>query len=160
SIFEAVFKIWSRANEAKFQVIYSTIGRRPFCAAPTAIAVNPSSEIGVSITLFSPNSSSIPWLTLYAPLYSATSSPIKKTFASRLISSFIASRNASLNAISLMYKKLIGKNIGYGANEQNSLFQYIHEGISSQSLRINFFKILFLGNYAAFLLAKDWIKTF
>ena len=37
----------------------------------------PASEIGVSITLFSPNSSNMPFDALYAPLYSATSSPIK-----------------------------------------------------------------------------------
>jgi hypothetical protein len=36
--------------------MYSTIGLQPFIAEPTAIPVNPSSAIGVSITLFSPNS--------------------------------------------------------------------------------------------------------
>ena len=42
------------------EVMYSTIGLKPFCAAPTATAVNPSSAIGVSITRFGPNSSNIP----------------------------------------------------------------------------------------------------
>ena len=39
----------------------STIGRFPFIAEPTAIPANPNSAIGVSITRFGPNSSSIPF---------------------------------------------------------------------------------------------------
>ena len=64
NILEAVFKIWSRGKTAKFQVINSTIGRKPFWAAPTAIPAKPNSAIVVSMTLFSPNSSNSPWLTL------------------------------------------------------------------------------------------------
>jgi hypothetical protein len=42
-----------------------------------------------------------------------------------------------------MYKKLIGKNIGYGANEQNSLLPNHYQVISSESLFINFFSEIF-----------------
>ena len=42
----------------------STMGLLPFMAEPIAIPENPSSEIGVSITLNSPNSSNIPLLAL------------------------------------------------------------------------------------------------
>src|ERR1035441_2335486 len=42
----------------------STTGRRPVIAAPTAIPVNPASEIGVSSTRSLPNSSSKPERTL------------------------------------------------------------------------------------------------
>ncbi len=40
--------------------MYSTIGLQPFIAEPTAIPEKPNSAIGVSITLLSPNSASIP----------------------------------------------------------------------------------------------------
>ena len=97
-ILAAELIIWSIATSEKLKVINSTMGRKPFIAAPTAIPVKPSSAIGVSMILFSPNSASIPLLTLYAPLYSATSSPIRNTFSSLRISSFKASRSASLNS--------------------------------------------------------------
>src|SRR5216683_1917749 len=74
----------------------STIGRRPAIAAPTPKPANPSSVIGVSMTRFGPNSSSNPRVTLYAPWYSATSSPMRNTSPSRANSSrrawFSASR--------------------------------------------------------------------
>ena len=57
--------------------MYSTIGLLPVMVDPIAIPAKPSSAIGVSITRFAPNSSNIPFDALYAPLYSATSSPIK-----------------------------------------------------------------------------------
>ena len=57
----------------------SKIGLNPLNAAPTANPVNPCSEIGVSNTLSLPNSSRRPCVTLYAPWYSATSSPSMKT---------------------------------------------------------------------------------
>ena len=72
---------------------------------PKRIIDTPIAELGFagivvgSIIRFGPNSANIPLLTLYAPLYSATSSPIKKMVSSRRISSFIASRRASLNSI-------------------------------------------------------------
>jgi len=40
---------------AKFQLIYSKIGFKPYIAAPTFIPVNPFSVIGVSQTLSFPN---------------------------------------------------------------------------------------------------------
>ncbi|MNH42326.1 hypothetical protein D3C79_1040010 [compost metagenome] len=55
---------WSIATNEKLKVMNSTIGRKPFIAAPTPIPAKPSSEIGVSITRFAPNSANIPWLTL------------------------------------------------------------------------------------------------
>src|SRR6188768_4144664 len=51
---------WSIATSEKLKVMNSMIGRSPFMAAPTPIPAKPSSDIGVSITLLSPNSSSIP----------------------------------------------------------------------------------------------------
>ena len=48
----------------KLKVIHSTIGRRPAMAAPMPMPVNPSSEIGVSMTRSGPYFSSSPWLTL------------------------------------------------------------------------------------------------
>ena len=52
--------IWSIASSAKLTVMISTIGRSPAIAAPTPIPTIVFSEIGVSRTRFSPNSSSRP----------------------------------------------------------------------------------------------------
>ena len=56
--------IWSLllsyATKEKLKVMNSIIGRQPFIAAPTPIPAKPNSEIGVSITLFAPNSANIP----------------------------------------------------------------------------------------------------
>ena len=101
-IFAAEFITWSIATSEKLNVMNSMMGLKPFMAAPTPIPANPNSAIGVSIILLSPNSSSIPWLTLYAPLYCATSSPMRKTRSSLRISSLIASRKASLNCNSFI----------------------------------------------------------
>ncbi len=76
-------------------VISSTIGRSPFIAAPTPVPTIVFSEIGVSRTRRSPNSSSSPSVTLKAPWKTPTSSPITKTDSSARISSAIASRSAS-----------------------------------------------------------------
>src|SRR5580704_930104 len=87
--------MWSIACMAKLNVINSTIGLSPASAVPTPRPVKPSSVIGVSMTRRAPNSCSSPCVTLYAPWYSATSSPMTNTSGSRRISSAIASRNAS-----------------------------------------------------------------
>src|SRR6202000_2186918 len=63
-ILAAPLMIWSIATNEKLKVMNSMIGHRPFMAAPMPIPAKPNSEIGVSITLLAPNSSSIPWLTL------------------------------------------------------------------------------------------------
>jgi hypothetical protein len=94
--------IWSMATKEKLNVMNSTMGRKPFMAAPTEIPAKPSSAMGVSNTRFGPNSSNMPWVTLYAPLYSATSSPQMKMEESKRISSDMASRRASRNCISLI----------------------------------------------------------
>lgn len=65
--FAALLITWSIACIAKFIVINSQIGLNPYNAAPTAIPANPLSVIGVSITLYYPNFSYIPFDTLYAP---------------------------------------------------------------------------------------------
>ena len=52
--------IWSSASSEKLIVISSTTGRRPVIAAPTPMPTIVFSEIGVSRTRFSPNSSSRP----------------------------------------------------------------------------------------------------
>ena len=44
----------------KSMKVKSTIGRRPVIAAPTAAPAIAASEIGVSLTRFSPNSANIP----------------------------------------------------------------------------------------------------
>jgi hypothetical protein len=64
SILAAEFTIWSRARIEKLNVIISITGRRPSIAEPTPTPVNPASAIGVSMTRFSPNSLSRPWVTL------------------------------------------------------------------------------------------------
>src|SRR5215469_4569350 len=73
----------------------STTGRMPVMAAPTAIPVNPGSEIGVSRTRSGPNSSTRPVSTLKTVPASAMSSPQMNTVGSRRISSASASRTAS-----------------------------------------------------------------
>src|SRR5262245_18137626 len=78
----------------------STTGRIPVIAAPTAIPVNPASDIGVSNTRSVPNSSTSPVRTLNTVPASAMSSPQMKTRESRRISSAIASRTASPNVSS------------------------------------------------------------
>jgi hypothetical protein len=60
------------------------------------------SEIGVSTTRISPNSSKSPWVTPNAPPYGPTSSPSTNTFGSRRISSASASRIASRYDSSLL----------------------------------------------------------
>ena len=94
--------MWSIACMAKLKVMNSTMGLSPPMAAPTPMPANPASVMGVSITRPAPNSSSRPWLTLYAPWYSATSSPMRKTSGSARISSAIASRSASRTVCSAM----------------------------------------------------------
>src|SRR5687768_2810162 len=66
------------------------------------------SEIGVSRTRNSPNSSYIPCVTPNAPPYGPTSSPRTKTLGSRRISSTIASRMAS------RYESSLGIEIPHG----------------------------------------------
>ena len=99
SIFGALFRIWSAATRQKDHDMNSMIGRRPYIAAPTPSPEKAVSEIGVSMIRLSPNSASIPLETLYAPLYCATSSPMRNTFWSRRISSSMASRRASRYSI-------------------------------------------------------------
>src|SRR5262252_9438716 len=66
------------------------------------------SEIGVSTTRRSPNSSWSPWVTPNAPPYGPTSSPSTNTFGSRRISSASASRIAS------RYESSLGIEVGDG----------------------------------------------
>ena len=87
--------IWSNASSEKLIVMSSTTGRRPVMAAPTPMPTIVFSEIGVSRTRFSPNSSSSPAVTLKAPLKTPMSSPMSMTRSSRSISSRSASLSAS-----------------------------------------------------------------
>jgi hypothetical protein len=77
--FAALLKTWSSARKAKLKVMNSMTGRSPTMAAPTPSPAKPSSVMGVSTTRFSPNRSMSPFDTLYAPLYTPTSSPMRKT---------------------------------------------------------------------------------
>jgi len=61
---------------------YSTTGRIPSSAIPTAAPVNAASEIGVSITRCSPNSSWSPAVARNAPPPLPTSSPSTTTRSS------------------------------------------------------------------------------
>src|SRR6476469_213732 len=67
----------------------------PINAAPHAAPTIAPSEIGVSTTRSLPNSSINPSVTLNAPPYAPTSSPITNTVGSRSISSQIPWRIAS-----------------------------------------------------------------
>ena len=87
--------IWSKASSEKLIVMSSTTGRSPVMAAPTPMPTIVFSEIGVSRTRFSPNSSSSPAVTLKAPLKTPMSSPMSMTLSSRSISSRSASLSAS-----------------------------------------------------------------
>src|SRR3954469_5658425 len=91
----AALTIWSIASSEKFTVMSSTTGRRRTMAAPTPAPTIVFSEIGVSRTRFSPNSSSSPCVTLKAPLKTPMSSPMMKTDSSRCISSRSPSLSAS-----------------------------------------------------------------
>jgi hypothetical protein len=59
--------IWSVARNEKFQVIISTTGLMPIIAMPTAAPVNPSSEMGVSMTLLGPYWSMSPSVMRWVP---------------------------------------------------------------------------------------------
>ena len=87
--------IWSIASSEKLIVMSSTTGRSPAIAAPTPIPTIVFSEIGVSRTRFSPNSSSRPAVTLNAPWKTPMSSPMRKTDSSRCSSSRSAWLSAS-----------------------------------------------------------------
>src|SRR3954465_13527183 len=79
----------------------SATGRYPRSEAPMLTPTIADSEIGVSTTRSSPNSSYSPCVTPKAPPYGPTSSPRTKTFGSRRISSNSASRIASRDESSL-----------------------------------------------------------
>src|SRR6476469_10547698 len=88
------------AHEMKLMNCISTTRRIPMCDAPAAAPTNPASEIGVSITRWSPYFAISPSVTLKAPPYAPMSSPMQKTLLSRSISSKSASRIASRYVIS------------------------------------------------------------
>ena len=89
--------LWARFFETKLSWTPDNplTGRNPTIAAPTPMPANPSSAMGVSTIRLGPNSLSSPRLTLYAPSYSATSSPMRKTRSSRVSSSRSAWLRAS-----------------------------------------------------------------
>ncbi len=66
-VFAATVTIGSNGQERKSANWSSTTGRSPIQAAPIAAPTKPSSEIGVSSTRSSPNSSSRPAVTPNAP---------------------------------------------------------------------------------------------
>ena len=69
--------IWSMAWRAKFIVINYITGLSPTKDDPIPMPVNPASVMGVSTTRDPPYLANKPFDILYAPLYSATYSPIK-----------------------------------------------------------------------------------
>ena len=77
---------WSQAHETKSANCISATGRMPMIAAPVQPPTIAVSESGASITRHGPNSSWKPCVTLKAPPYTPTSSPMTKTRLSRRIS--------------------------------------------------------------------------
>ena len=77
---------WSQAQETKSANCISATGRIPIKAAPVQDPTIAVSESGASITRHGPNSSWKPRVTLKAPPYTPTSSPITYTRLSRRIS--------------------------------------------------------------------------
>ena len=67
-------------------VISSTMGLKPAIAAPVPAPTITDSAMGVSRMRFGPNSASSPLVTAYAPPYSPTSSPMRKTRSSCMAS--------------------------------------------------------------------------
>src|SRR5882757_2050280 len=93
----------------------SATGRYPRSEAPMLTPIIADSEIGVSTTRISPNSSNNPWVTPKAPPYGPTSSPRTNTFGSRRISSVSASRIASRYDRSLgieVRHRFLGRRVG------------------------------------------------
>ena len=82
--FAAWLTSWSRASVTKSTNMISTTGRRPDCAAPTAIPQIAASLIGVFRTRSAPNSSTSPFVPPHGPP-SATSSPRTRTRSSSRI---------------------------------------------------------------------------
>lgn len=80
--------ICSNTSSKRNGIWYSTTGRRPASAAPSAKSVNPCSDSGVSTTRSGPNRSSSPVVVLVRAC--RMSSPMMKTAGSRSISSPIA----------------------------------------------------------------------
>src|SRR5271166_1629536 len=89
----------SAAVKRKSANCSSTMGRSPVSAAPTPAPTSAFSEIGVSNTRSSPNSSLSPAVSRKIPPKFATSSPYKMTERSRRISSAIASLIAAAYVI-------------------------------------------------------------
>ena len=75
SILAALLNDLVDREEEKLKVMNSMIGRSPTIAAPTPMPAKPSSVIGVSTTRISPNFSSMPFDTLYAPSYARLPRP-------------------------------------------------------------------------------------
>ena len=84
--FAAIVTRWSHAHETKSANCISATGRMPMIAAPVAPPTIAVSASGASMTRHGPNSSWKPSVTLKAPPYTPTSSPITKTRSSRRIS--------------------------------------------------------------------------
>jgi hypothetical protein len=80
------FAMMSQQVAKKSENINSATGRSPVIAVPITAPVITSSEIGVSRTRLSPNSSSRPGVVLNTPPAAAMSSPIRYTVSSRRIS--------------------------------------------------------------------------
>src|SRR5215212_4790581 len=87
----------SKPGEMKSMNWNSATGRMPISAAPHAAPTIAASDIGVSITRPLPNSSRSPSVTLNAPPYAPTSSPMRNTSGSRSISSHRPCLMASTN---------------------------------------------------------------
>ena len=101
-ILAAWFSRGSAHSVTKSSYISSTTGCMPRMAAPTAMPMNPSSEMGVSMTRLGPNSSRKPVVMANTLPITAMSSPMMNILSSRRISSSRPSRMALLTLIFLL----------------------------------------------------------
>src|SRR5215208_5791811 len=120
----------------------STTGRAPQRAAPTAAPTIDVSEIGVSRTRPTPNSSGRPLNWPKTPPWRAMSSPMTKTSGSRRISSRIAARVASVKVSSgirrgevQILERLLRARKGALAGEANGGFDLVG-GLAAEVIQV------------------------
>jgi hypothetical protein len=98
-ILAASLMIWFVAGNMKSEYCISAIGFMPAMAAPIATPAMADSASGVSSARSSPNCCCSPLVVPNTPPFKPTSSPSRNTSRSRSISSFMATRIASIYSI-------------------------------------------------------------
>src|SRR6266481_3654468 len=118
----------------KSQICSSTMGRMPATADPTPMPTKEGSEIGVSRTRSSPNLSRSPLDTWKMPPIKPTSSPMRKTRSSRLISWWRAALRASAKVISRSARLTGSVTRARGADTAGSMISTVGSGLSIPEL--------------------------